>query len=401
MERIAAAQADSDFIHAGTGAFRRLNVAMFAAAFSTFALIYCVQPLMPLLATSFSVTPAVSSLALSMNTAALGIAIVFAGIVSEVWGRRPVMTVSLIASALLTLGTAVAPDWHTLLLTRALAGLALSGVPAVAVAYVTEEVDPRAGGLAMGLYVAGTAFGGMTGRLLAGVLADFLSWRWAIAGIGALSLGASILFRALLPPSRHFTPREPRLSLLGESLRSHLTERGMLSLFLAGFLLMGSFVSVYNYIGFRLLAPPYRLSHAAVGLIFVIYLIGMIASAWSGPLAARLGSHNVLWTMVVVMLAGLVITIASPLPIVILGVAVMTFGFFGGHTILSAWIGRRATRAKALASSLYLLFFYAGSSIAGTLTGRFWSAAGWNGVSAAVGVLLLMALFVALGLRRV
>ncbi len=248
------------YIQAGTRAFWRVNIALVAAAFCTFALIYCVQPLMPVLAAVFKVTPAESSLSLSVTTGLLAIGMLASGIASEMLRRKPLMATSLFASALLTLGTAIAPNWHLLLLTRVLVGLAISGLPAVAMAYVSEEIDPASGGLAMGLYIGGTAFGGMTGRLVTGVITDLLSWRWAIGIIGGLAVCGSILFLVLLPPSRQFTPRSPNFEQLKSSLSSHFHDRGLPLLFSMGFLLMGSFISIYNYLGFRLMAPPYYFS---------------------------------------------------------------------------------------------------------------------------------------------
>ena len=178
---------DSEHIRARTPQFRRMNVALVAAAFCTFALIYCVQPLLPIFADAFRLTPAASSLALSTTSAMLGLGMLVVGAFSERAGRKPVMLVSLLAASVLTLAAAFAPDWRTLLIARTLAGLALSGVPAVAMAYISEEVDLRSGGLAMGLYVGGTAFGGMAGRILSGVVADYVSWRAALATIGVLA----------------------------------------------------------------------------------------------------------------------------------------------------------------------------------------------------------------------
>lgn len=390
----------NEHIRAKTPEFRRMNVALVLAAFCTFALIYCVQPLLPIFADAFHLTPAGSSLALSTTSATLGLGMLVAGVLAEALGRKKVMLTSLLCAAALTIGASFAPNWTTLLVLRTLAGLALSGVPAVAMAYVSEEVDPRSGGLAMGLYVGGTAFGGMVGRILSGVVADHSSWRIAIGLIGVLALIAATLFAILLPPSRHFVARSVHPREVLARMRDHFTDEGLPWLFLCGFLVMGSFVSVYNYIGFRLIAAPYRLSHTAVSSIFVIYIIGMYSSAWAGQLAARRGSRNVLWMMMIVMLAGVALTLFHPLPLIILGIATLTFAFFGAHTILSAWIGRRALEAKALASSLYLLFYYAGSSFMGTYTGKLQSSIGWNGVAAAVAAALTIALTISVALRH-
>lgn len=391
--------AGSSFIDAGTRTFWRANIALFSAAFATFAMLYCVQPLLPVLAERFRVTPTASSLALSIPTAALGIGIILASSVSEVSGRKHIMCWSLVIAAVLTLASAFATTWTEFLIARGLAGLALSGLPAVAMAYVSEEFNPRAGGLAMGLYIGGTGIGGMTGRLLAAFLSDVGSWRWALGAIGGISLILSVLFWLLLPASRQFRPHEPSLRELVATGVGHLKDSGLLRLYVMGFLLMGSQVSLFNYITFRLMARPYLLSQTVVGLIFLVYVAGVGSSAWAGNLAGR-GSRNVLWITTAIMLGGVGISLSRPLWMVIASLAVICFGFFGAHTVASAWIGRRAKEGKALASSLYLFFYYAGASILGTATGKAWTGAGWAGVAAAIGVTLAIGVVVSVRLRR-
>ncbi|HKI34295.1 MAG TPA: MFS transporter [Gemmataceae bacterium] len=385
-------------IEGGTRAFRRTSLAMFAAGFSTFALLYCVQPLLPLFAREFQVSPAQSSLSLSLTTALLALTIPVAGALSEAWGRKPVMVASLLASATLTIVAAFVPGWRGLLLVRAFEGVAFSGLPAVAMPYLSEEMHPRALGLAMGLYVGGTALGGMAGRLVTGLLADFASWRLAVGTIGALGVFAGLTFWRALPPSAHFRPRPlaPR-DMLGSFL-GHARDEGLPWLFAEGFLLMGCFVTCYNYIGFRLLAPPYGLRQAGAGAIFAVYLVGIGSSAWVGLLAGRLGRRNVFWATVLLMLAGLALALLEPLVAVVAGIAVLTFGFFGAHSVLSSWVGLRARQGRAQASSLYLLSYYLGASAVGWCGGLFWAAWGWDGVTGFLGGLLVVALLISLRL---
>jgi YNFM family putative membrane transporter len=360
---------------------------------------YCVQPLLPLFAQVFHISAAASSLAISSVTGSVAIAILLAGSVSEAWGRKPIMTASMFASAALTTLSPLAPGWTSFLGMRTLEGLAFSGLPAVAMAYLSEEMHPSSIGLAMGLYVGGTAVGGMSGRFLIGVLTDWVSWRFALGTEGVIGLVAAFIFWRSLPRSAHFQARPMHPGALLQSFGKHLSEPGLQLLFVEGFLLMGAFVSVYNYIGFRLVAPPYSLSHSAVGFIFAVYLVGTVSSAWVGHLGGRMGRRNVFWGVVALMLAGLLITLLSPLVVVILGLAIFTFGFFGAHSVLSTWVGLRAQRAKAQASSLYLFFYYLGSSVAGTLGGYFWKWYGWLGVVTFLGALLVIALAVSLRLK--
>ncbi len=375
----------------GTAAFRQTNWALFVAAFSIFASLYSVQPLLPVFAEQFSLRADVSSLSLSSTTAVLGVAILFAGSAADAIGRKRLMFISLLSAGLLNFLVALAPDWALLLGARTLMGLALCGVPATAMAYIAEEISPRASGFAMGLYVGGTAIGGMAGRVFVGVMADVASWRIAIGVIGACMLLSALLMQRLLPESSHFTPRpfKPREFL--PSLRGVLVDPGLRWLYAIAFLLMGGFVTLFNYLGFRLSLPPYDLSHAVIASIFLSYMVGTASSTWAGMLADRLGRHKVLWAVVLVMGIGLLLMASSGLALIVLGVIVLTFGFFASHAVASSWVGPRAQGARAQASSMYLFFYYLGASVLGTLGGWMWSHHGWHGVVLLAGIAITLA----------
>jgi len=385
-------------IERGTPAFRRTNLAVFAAGFSTFALLYCVQPLLPEFSREFGIGAAQSSLAVSSTTAMLAISMLAVGSISEAVGRKPVMVASLLAAAILTIASALVPGWRSFIVLRAVEGVAFAGLPAIAMAYLSEEMGRGSIGLAMGLYVGGTGLGGMAGRLLTAAITDVASWRAALGTIGILGVVAALIFWRSLPPSRHFRPRPLAVGELAGSFIRHLRDPGLLGLFSEGFLVMGSFVTIYNYIGYRLLAPPYSLSQTAVGTIFTVYLVGIGSSAWLGDLGGRIGRGKLLWVTIVIMLAGVVATFARPLATIVAGIALLTFGFFAAHSIVSSWVGLRAHHARAQASSLYLFFYYTGSAIAGSVGGFFWTADGWRGVAGFVCALLVVGVLLALWL---
>ncbi|KQO50139.1 hypothetical protein ASF24_24280 [Methylobacterium sp. Leaf86] len=394
------AEESDRLITAGTPIFRRTTLALFAAGFSTFAVLYGVQPLMPVFADEFHVSPAESSLSLSLPCAMLALALLVVSPLSEVWGRKPIMVASLFASAILTLIAVVVPSWHGFLALRALTGLAASGLPAVAMAYLSEEMDARAIGLSMGLLIGGNAMGGMVGRLIAGIVTDHLSWRVGLGTIGVLALIAAILFWRGLPPSRRFLANRMRWRQVPGTFGQHFRDPGLPWLFAEAFLLMGGFVSVYNYIGFRLLDPPYNLSQSAIGAIFVVYLAGTFSSAVTGEIASRLGRRRVLWLAILLGIVGILLTLSERLPVIIVGIVVVTVSFFGAHSVASSWIGRRALRDRAQASSVYLSLYYLGSSVLGTAGGWFFDHAGWTGVVAFFGGLYGLALAIALRLSR-
>lgn len=387
-------------IRTGSAAYRRINLALFCAGFVTFVTLYDVQPLLPVFAREFHVSPAVASLPLSVTTAALACGMLLAGTVSETVGRKPLMVAALVLTSLLAMVTWLSSSFASLLVLRFCQGLVLAGVPSVAMAYLAEELDARAVGSAMGLYISGNALGGMSGRIGSAFLCDHLPWHGAIALIGAVSLGLTLVFLQSLPPSARFERRRFRIGYLFSSLWQHLRDPGLVCLFLLAFLFMGGFVSLYNYIGFRLLAPPYGLSQSGVSLIFLVYLLGSFSSGVVGALVNRFGRATMLRATLATMLLGTLVTLAGQLPLVVVGVGIFTCGFFCAHAIASSWVGRRARSGKAQASSLYLFCYYQGSSISGTLGGLFWQHFGWNGVAGMIAVLVLAAFLVATVLLR-
>jgi len=386
-------------ISPGAADFKRINRAMMFGGFSTFALLYCVQPLMPMLSREFALTAAQSSLALSLSTGMLAVSLLVSSMLSERFGRKPMMVASMTLGGILTLLCAFAQTFPQVLVLRGLLGFMLGGMPAIAMAYLSEEIDPRSLGLSMGLYISGSAFGGMLGRLLTSVISDFYTWRLALGLMGAAGMYAAWEFWRSLPASKNFRPGSRGLAGLVRGARSHLTDAGLPWLFALAFLLMGTFVSLYNYIGYRLLGAPFAMRPSVVGLLSLLYLLGIFSSVWAGRLADRLGRRNVLWLVMGAMACGLLITLINYLPAIVLGMGLFTFGFFASHSVASSWVGRRARAPQALASALYLFFYYLGSSVVGWCAGVAWEHGQWRGVVALLGAILGGALLIALRLR--
>ena len=371
--------------------FRRANAALFLAGLITFATLYTYQPLFPSLVDAFGVSPTVASLALSVTTLALALTLPVAGSLSDALGRRAMMSVAvLVAPALVMASTAPLP-FAGLLALRLVQGVVLAGVPGVAMAYLADEAPPRYLPAAMGLYIAGNAVGGMTGRIVTAWLADPLGWRPAVLIIGAANLLMGVAFVLLLPPSRGFRRRPLHLWTLTVSLLGHLRHPGLLALYSLAFAAMGAFVTLYNYVSFRLLGPGFGLSQAQVALIFLAYAGGAVGSTVMGGLVDRFGRGRVMTTALLLMAGGAALTLPVSLPAVAVGIAVFTTGFFGVHTLASSGVGPLAGGARAQASSLYLFCYYLGSSVSGTGGGLVYERWAWPGVVALVLALVVAA----------
>ena len=353
---------------------------------------------MPLFAHILVGAAGTAALALSATTATMALALIPASMLADRLGRRRLIVSALIVTALLGILLPFTQIWWQLITLRTLMGVSLAGIPAVAMVYLSEEMDPDALGFSMGLYIGGTAIGGMAGRVISGVLSDWLGWRLGTGILAGLILLAALAVAILLPRPRHLL-RDPIGPVdLWRRCRASFGDAALPWLFASAFLLMGGFVTLYNYAGFRLALPPFALSHSAIAAIFLVYLLGSVSSTWAGGLSQRLGRRKVFWALVALMGAGMAVTMVDDTLVIILGLAIATMGFFAAHGIASAWVTRRAVTGKAQASAIYLVAYYLGASILGTLGGYAWTARGWPGVMLVSGGAAALALLVAIRL---
>lgn len=383
------AMTSTDIRSTSTSHERRITTALFAAGLATFVSMYSAQALLPSLSAAFGVAPAQAALSVSLTTGFLALAIVPVSALSARIGRTRVMTGSAVMSAAIGLLLPLSPSLEVLLAGRALQGVALAGVPAVAMAYLAEEIGGDGLGAAMGVYVAGTSIGGLAGRLIPAFALDLTSWRWAEAAVGVAAAGCTVWFVRGLPPSRGFVARPAGMRTVLRDIGTPLRHGGLLALFGLAFVLVGGFVSIYNFLGYRLTRPPFELPAAVAGSVFLLYLAGTLAAAVAGRWADRIGKHRVLAASVALMGIGLLVTIPDQLIAVILGIALCTAGFFGAHAVASTWVG--AIAPGGAASSLYLFTYYLGSAIIGGTAGIAFGKGGWVGLAACVGALLVVA----------
>ena len=387
-------------IQQGTPLFRKTSLAFFAAGFTTFAILYSTQPLLPIFSEEFGVSPAASSLSLSITTIVLAISLLVFGSLSEVWGRKSIMVITMVAASVLCILTAFSPNFAVLLIFRALIGVALAGLPSIAIAYLGEEMEPGSLGASMGLYICGNAIGGVFGRVFTGVVADFFNWQIAIAAIGVLGFASTMIFLTNLAPSRNFHSQNMNVRKLTGSMLNHLKDPGMLYLFGIGFIIMAGNVAIFNYMSYALLAAPYGLSQSVVSWLFIVMIIGMYSSVWAGRQVERHGRQKMLFISLAISLAGTLISLNASLLSQIAALTFFAFGFFASQTVATSWVSYRALQNKSQASSLYLFLYYAGSSIGGTLGGIFWSGFGWTGVAGMISGFLVLGFIFVIGLTQ-
>lgn len=373
----------------GRPGYRRMSFGLFAAGVAAFALLYSTQALLPAVSADFGVTAGQASWTVSAATGALALFVLPLSALSERFGRRTLMTLSLTVAVVVGLLVPFAPNLEWLIALRAVQGAALAGLPASAMAYLAEEVRPKALVGAIGLFVAGNSIGGMSGRIVAGWISQLWGWRAALGAIGLIALVCAVVFRVLLPKARNFTPGTLNPLALAKTVGAHLGDPLLRRLYAIGALFMTVFGAVYTAIGFRLVEAPFNLPQGVIGSIFLVYLVGTVSSAAAGKLVARLGRRGALYLAVATTAAGLLLSLADSLAAVLLGLVLITAGFFAGHAVASSAVSRTARTGRAQASALYQSAYYVGSSAGGTLGAVAFHAGGW-GATVALGLLAVL-----------
>ncbi|HIC8643039.1 MFS transporter [Elizabethkingia meningoseptica] len=366
--------------------FRNIKLCIFLSGLSVFAQIYLFQPLLPMVSEHFQRSVGDSSLLVSSSTIGMALGLFFFAFKADDFSRKKLMVFSLLTSAILTIISVWIPSLPLLIAIGVIKGFVISGVSSVALAYLTEEVSVAIVGMAISMYISGNTIGGMSGRILATIIAGEMGWQKAVLIIGIESLLLGLIFWKFFPESRFFVPQKINFSRKLKQMGKFISDPYMLRLYLIAALLMGVFVSVYNYLTFRLESPPFSLNHLFVAFIFLMYTFGVFGTMATSRLSQRFEQKYILRIFIITMLGGVFLLLSHNITLLIIGLALLTFSFFAVHTMASRLITLHAKEGKSSATSIYWLFYYFGSSILGSGTGYLLHATSWTGF---VTVLLL------------
>ncbi|PPC78944.1 major facilitator transporter [Pokkaliibacter plantistimulans] len=387
-------------IQAGSRAYWRATLALCLGSFMIFSNLYVTQPLLPMLAADFQVSPLSASYSFTVSTLTLGLSLLVYGPLSDVLGRRGIMLITMAGVIVTTLALSQTNSYEMLLGLRAVQGFFLGGLPAIAVAYMGDEFDKEALMTAVGLYIGANTLGGIGGRLIGGFAGESLGWANTFLVIAGVSLVVWLSFAFLLPRSSNFQARPFHLRTMLGNMLDHLRNPILLTAYLIGGFNFFVFINQYSYITFVLGDEPYSLSPRFLGMLFLTYLTGTLGSALAGRAARRFPQPLCMAFGIVVLMLGSLCTLLPSLWTIILGFFINSFGFFFAHSTNSSWVSRNAQHAKASASSLYLVFYYTGASTGGIYLHPFWEWRGWTGVIIGSLVVLVGTLSAALYLHR-
>ncbi len=361
-----------------TRRYKDIRKAVFIPGLAAFSQFYMFQPLLPSLSESFLVSPAVSSLVVSSSMIGIAIGLFMFAFYADMMHRKKLMLIALFLSSLITMFSAISWSFNVLVVFGFIKGFLLSGVIAVAIVYISEEVEVRYVGIVIGIYLAGNVLGGMWGRVVAGLISSWYDWRIATLFIGGVGMVLSTFFMRLLPQSLNFNSQKIQTFQKLMYMKNFLKNPLFLGVYVLMILMMGTFVSVYNYLSFRLEMPPFSLPHYVISLLFLIYITGVGGTITIGALTNRMHSFRMLKILLVLFLIGTLGLFVEELWLLVLGLSLLTFSLLGIQTVVNKIISQYAIEGKSTANCLYLICQYMGAGGIGSLTGHILSKWGWS-----------------------
>lgn len=396
------------------GAFRGLvcfvespkppTIPVVLAGASAFLNLYATQPLLPLLARVFRATPFQVGLTITAPTVAVAIFAPMVGRLADTIGLRRVIVGSAFLLAVATALAATAATLPQLIIWRFVQGVVTPGVFASSVAYIHEMWPAERAGRATAGYMSGTIVGGFFGRASAGLIASAFDWHVSFAFLALCAFAIAIVLWRLLPDDRTrgstSSPRAGQSNARPEPVEGRAAalfhNRRLVATWAIGFCVLFTNVAMFTYVTFHLAAPPFNLSSAALGWLFLVYLVGAVVTPVSGRWIDKYGHRQGMTIAMAVGATGAVLTLVPALWAIVAGLALTSTGVFIAQTSASSYIGAVTATDRGLAVGLYSTFYYSGGSAGGAAPAVVWNAAGWPGCVALVVAIQIAGALVAL-----
>lgn len=350
------------------------------ASFFIFATMYSFQPILPVLVELYDIRISYASLTMSLHTIGLVIGLIVVGFLSDRHGRRSFVFLSISLTTLIIFLLPTLPHFSLIVALRFIQGFTLAGVLSAALAYMSEEINPRYFGFAATLYISCNSFGGMMGRFVSSYLVEAYSFQFTLYILGVFGVLTLVLVIYSLPKSVHF---EQSTKLFSEDIKSflyHLRNPHLLLMFGLGAVLQISFTGMWTFLPFHLMEDPFNLSLQQIAYFYFAYSLGTIGAPIAGWLSQKYDLSTLRITGVIILTLGMLITLGNSIVYTVIGLSIICLGFFTSHSLASATVTDEATTFKGSASSLYLVSYYLGVAIGTTFLTPVWERFAWKGI---------------------
>ena len=359
------------------------------AGYCAFINLYSPQSILPLLSEEFHASAAEVSTIITVSTLAVALTAPFTGAVADVLGRKRVIVAAMFVLVIPTLMVGLSTSLSAVIFWRAVQGLVLPPIFAVTVAYIGDEWPASQATTAAGIYSSGSSLGGFSGRLVTGVIADLISWRAGFAVLAGVAAVGAVAVAFLLPRERRFV-RSEGLRASGRQMLGHFRNSQLVATFAVGFGVLFNFICTFTFISFYLAAPPYNLSASWLGALFVTYLVGSVLTPWIGWAVGRFGRRPFMVGVIAVWLAGIALTLAPSLPLIVAGLALGAGCGLICQAVSTGYVTVTAKAGRSSAVGLYVTGFYLGGSFGAAVGAIAWTLGGWPTCVALVAAMLVI-----------
>ncbi len=338
---------------------------------------YATQPLLPDLRQVFGASEAAVGLTVTATSFGCAVAAPFVGSLADSLGRKRVIVTAIALLALVTFAAASATTLPALIAWRTAQGALMPGVFAVTLAYIAEEFPASVAGSAVAAYVTGNVFGGFLGRYLSANIAAHAPWQTVFLVLGTLNLIGALYVSLALPRAHHFTRHPLSFGASGRAMLGFLRDPQVLTTYVMGGAVLFTLVAAFTYVTFHLAGAPFRLSTAAIGNVFIVYLLGLVSTPLGGRLIDRFGNRMASLGALVASVAGLLITLIPSVPAIIAGLALMSSGVFVMQTSSQGYLGTIVHENRSTASAVYFTFYYLAGGLGAVVPAIAWTRGGW------------------------
>lgn len=365
------------------------RLALFLCGCAAFLNLYATQSILQTFAAQFHISAKVAGWSITVTTLAVAITAPFVSRLTGRFEQRTVISAAALLLAVPALMTAYADSFAEVLVWRFVEGMLIPVVFATSVAYIGDRWRGGTVTEVTSLYVAGTVLGGFAGRFVTGVMTEYVGWREAFELMAVLSLMVGGFIQFLLPVSR-------ARSVRGETAFSAVFRKPLLAAYTVGFCVLFSQVAAFTYAGLYLGLPPFSLGPAALGTLYMVFLLALIVIPIAGRLSKARPHAELLSVAAVLGIAGSALTLLPSLWCIVAGLALSSTGVFLAQAAANAFTTATAGDDKAGAVGVYLTCYYLGGSCGAIVPALIWERWGWAGCVVLIIAFQVLTLLIAL-----
>jgi YNFM family putative membrane transporter len=374
--------------------FDRLRIAVILCGLCGFLDLWATQALLPFLAGELHASALAVSFTVSMPPLAIVLVAPWTGVIADVLGRKRVIVTAMFGLVVPTVMVAFATSLGAIVFWRFVQGIFVPPIFATSIAYIADESPPGQATAVTGIYTAASVGGGFLSRFLSALLTDHFGWRDAFLGMALLTLCFAVATLLIMPKERSFR-RSSSIGSSVEEMLQHFRDSRLVATYCVGFCVLFTISTIFTFVGFHLAAPPYELSTAAIGLLFLSYLAGIVTTPLVGRGVAMLGRRRMVEFTLLGWGIGIAMTLLPSVVGVVAGLTVAAAFCFVCQAASTSYVGLTAQRGRSSAVGLYVTFYYVGGSVGGPVGGLAWTLGGWPAcVACALAVLAIVALVV-------